>query len=47
MPIYTHFFTPCINQETMYIISKVPPYHKKSDKHNLTKKSDFFPPDFD
>lgn len=38
---YIHFFTPDIDPKKGYTISKEPPYHKKNDKHNLTKKSNF------
>lgn len=44
--IYTHFFIIGITQGKSYTISKVLPYHKKNDKHNLTKKSNSFHQNF-
>ena len=42
MPKYIHFFITDTTQGKNYTTSKVPLYHKKNGKHNLTKKSNFF-----
>ena len=47
MLIYTHFFQIYINPKIRYKASKGLLYHKKNDKHNLTKKSDYFHLDFE